>query len=416
MLSVMEALAAVLQHAETGPAEMISLNDALSRTLAEDLTVPHDSPPFDKALMDGFAVCVRGESAAVANSNSPNCTFSVVETITAGRIASIAIDEQRASRIMTGAPLPLGCNCVVPIELTQFDERQPECVSIPISSLRSEVHVLRKGAAAREGSSLLLSGTRLQPQHLAALAEFGISRIGVHRQPRVAIFVTGDELTPFDQPLEPGQIRNSNEPMLVAQVSASDAIAVAMGIARDHESELSACIQRGLQYDVLLISGGVSAGILDLVPAQLNRAGVRQIFHGVHMKPGKPLWFGKKDDGQRACLVFGLPGNPVSSLACFELFVRPALKKFSGRNDSGSSITAVLSDSIQVKGNRPVYQPVAVSTDVSRLSARPIPWSSSSDLRATAEANGMALLLPEHGLYAAGEVVEIWLWGDQRIS
>lgn len=414
MLSVSEALAMVLQHVETGAAESVSLQEGLSRILAEDLVVPHDSPPFDKSLMDGFAVCVPAERIPPEDLDSIYRTLPVAETITAGRIPSVAIDEQLASRIMTGAPLPQGCNCVVPIEQTRFDERQPERVSIPISAMRPEAHVMRKGATARSGSALLPSGTRLQPQHIAALGEFGIGQFRVRMQPRVAVLATGDELTPFDRPLAPGRIRNSNEPMLIAQVEVSDAIPVALGIARDTESELKSCIHRGLEYDFLLITGGVSAGILDLVPQQLSNAGVREIFHGVHMKPGKPLWFGKRDGGERGCLVFGLPGNPVSSLACFELFVRPALEKYCGRHHSGSSLTACLSDAFQVKGNRPVYQPVLISIDNSRLSARPIPWSSSSDLRATVEANGMALLMPEHGLYNVGESVRIWLWGDQR--
>jgi len=416
MLSVSAALAAVIHEVQAGPTESLDLTSGLSRILAVDLTVPHDSPPFDKALMDGFAVCVRGEPAREGSVNPQFFTLPVVETITAGRVPSVTIHEQLASRIMTGALLPPGCNCIVPIEETQFDERQPDRVAIPASAMRADANVMRKGTAAIRGSALLSAGTRLQPQHIAALAEFGIDSLTVRRQPRVAVLATGDELIPFQQPLEPGRIRNSNEPMLIAQVTASDAVPVSLGIARDEQSQLQSCIQRGLLQDFFLLTGGVSAGLLDLVPQELKKAGVRQIFHGVHMKPGKPLWFGTFDSGQHRCLVFGLPGNPVSSLACFELFVRPALEEFSGRTAASSRLVAFLSASTQVKGNRPVYQPVAVSVEDGRLSARPVTWSSSSDLRATVEANGMALLLPEHGRYSAGEMVEIRLWGDQRLG
>jgi molybdopterin molybdotransferase len=304
---------------------------------------------------------------------------------------------------------------VVPIEQTQFDESNPTIVTIPVSCLSLEANLMRRGTAAVTGSVLLKSGTRLQPQQVAALAEFGFADIVVRRQPSVAVLATGDELVDCSEPLLPGQIRNSNEPMLIAQIAASDCIPNGLGIARDDESQLFESIQRGLMNDVLLLTGGVSAGILDLVPQQLARAGVRQIFHGVHMKPGKPLWFGCYESGQHRCLVFGLPGNPVSSLVCFELFVRPALRRLSGLNTERDVLKAVISDSISVRGNRPVYQPVFVSLNETRLTAQPVPWSGSSDLRATVDANGMALLLPEHGPYDRGETVDCWLWGDQQL-
>jgi molybdopterin molybdotransferase len=415
MLSVSDALQAIIQHARPGAKVSVPLTTSLCRILADNLIVPHDSPPFDKALMDGFAVCVPPTANANSIPTDSLRTFSVGETITAGRAPETALSGDQAARIMTGAPLPPGCNCVVPIEQTQFDESNPTIVTIPVSCLSLEANLMRRGTAAVTGSVLLKSGTRLQPQQVAALAEFGFADIVVRRQPSVAVLATGDELVDCSEPLLPGQIRNSNEPMLIAQIAASDCIPNGLGIARDDESQLFESIQRGLMNDVLLLTGGVSAGILDLVPQQLARAGVRQIFHGVHMKPGKPLWFGCYESGQHRCLVFGLPGNPVSSLVCFELFVRPALRRLSGLNTERDVLKAVISDSISVRGNRPVYQPVFVSLNETRLTAQPVPWSGSSDLRATVDANGMALLLPEHGPYDRGETVDCWLWGDQQL-
>lgn len=413
MLSVSEALNLVLQDAKPGPAEPILLADCLSRVIAQDLLVTSDSPLFDKALMDGFAVCVRDRVSSSAAAGSSSQTFPIAETITAGCLPGVRLHLGLASRIMTGAQLPLGCNCVVPIEQVQFHEQQPETVTIPTSAMSPEANIMRRGAAARAGSVLLRAGTRLQPQHIAALAEFGIGTLSVHRRPSMAVLATGDELIAIDQPLEPGKIRNSNEPMLLAQGSVSGAVPISLGIARDDVRQLRQAIELGLQHDFFLLTGGVSAGLLDLVPQQLREAGVQQVFHGVHMKPGKPLWFGTRVHKSR-CLVFGLPGNPVSSLACFELFVRPAIQVFCGLSPA-SSTQAVLSDPVQIKGDRPVYQPVFVSIDDRQVNARPVPWSSSSDLRATVEANGMALLQPEHGPYRSGESVEVWLWGDQRI-
>lgn len=416
MHSVSEALSIILHHVHQRTAEPVSLRNSLSRVLAETLSVPHDSPLFDKSLMDGFAVCAPLSETSGGKSEAQSLAFTVAEVVTAGKLPTVSLTGNLTTRIMTGAPLPDGCNCVVPIEQTQFDESRPETVTIPRSALRLESCLIRRGTSAAAGSVLLEKGTRLQPQQLAALAEFGFNTIMVERRPTVAVLATGDELTSIDETLMPGQIRNSNEPMLIAQIAACDATPIALGIARDEEQQLRNGILNGLQNDFLLLTGGVSAGILDLVPHQLKLAGVTPILHGVQMKPGKPLWFGVFEEGSRRCLVFGLPGNPVSSLACFELFVRPALQRFSGLASSGAPLIATLEESAQVFGNRPVYHPAQIRIQAGRLTVRRVPWSGSSDLKATADANGMALLLPEHGLYSAGESVEIWLWGDQRLS
>ena len=276
---------------------------------------------------------------------------------------------------------------------------------------------MRQGGAARKGSKLIAEGTLLQPQHIATLAEFGHANVPVFRRPSVAVLATGDELISVEEPLRPGAIRNSNEPMLTALSATCGAIPVSLGVARDNIDELSMRIQEGLEHDILLLSGGVSAGTLDLVPQQLAAAGVEQLFHGVDMKPGKPLWFGLRRSESRTTLVFGLPGNPVSSLVCFELFVRRTLHKMSGGNSRHvRNITAWLSEPCTVYGNRPVYQPGFVSMDEGQLKIRPVPWNGSSDLKATVEANGMALLSSTHGPYRIGDVVPVWIWGDGRIG
>ena len=415
MLSVADALNLILQQVPEGASKSVPLNQGLSRVLFTNLTVPNDSPPFDKALMDGFAVTVDQTDQQTKPTRSAFVTFHVGETVTAGQTPALVLSPGLASRIMTGAVLPEGCNCVVPIEQTQFDESQPETVIIPASAMFPEANLMRRGTAAKAGSVLLPAGTRLQPQQIAALAEFGYSRLDVRRRSRVAVLATGDELISVDQPLTPGKIRNSNEPMLLAQIEASDAIPISLGIVRDDETALRAGIEEGLKHDFLLLTGGVSAGILDLVPKQLTAAGVNTVFHGVHMKPGKPLWFGLREEGDSRCLVFGLPGNPVSSLTCYELFVRPAVVKHCGARIPAMPLKATLTDPMTIKGNRPVYQPVHVSMDAGTLIARPVPWSGSSDLRATVDANGMALLVPEGKEYQAGDRVDIWLWGDQRL-
>ena len=411
MLSVSDALAFILSQAVPSASELVTLTNSRQRVLAVDLLTPHDSPPFDKSLMDGFAVTTS------AAGDQEIIRLAVVETITAGMVPTTAVTATSAVRIMTGATLPANCNCVVPVEQTQFDEKTPEKVVIPRDAIFAEANLMRQGGAARQGSQLLAAGTQLQPQQIAALAEFGQADVTVYCKPTVAVLATGDELIAWDQPLRPGAIRNSNEPMLMAQAASCGACPVSLGVARDTIAELSLGIQQGLEYDVLLLSGGVSAGTLDLVPQQLAAAGVQQIFHGVDMKPGKPLWFGTRHRDSRTTLVFGLPGNPVSSLVCFELFVRPALRKISGiSSQNASGLAARLSQSFAVKGSRPVYQPAVISVFDGQLVVRPVIWNGSSDLKATVEANGMALLSPAHGPYTAGELVPVWFWGDGRIG
>lgn len=411
MLSVSDALASVLSTALLRASETVQLSTALHRVLAVDLLTPHDSPPFHKSLMDGFAVTTS------AAHDQEMVRLAVVETITAGMVPSKAVTINNAVRIMTGATLPANCDCVVPIERVRFNEAAPDHVDIPRDAIFAEANLMRQGSAARQGSQLLAAGTQLQPQQIAALAEFGQARVSVYLRPTVAVLATGDELIACDQPLRPGAIRNSNEPMLLAQAATCGACPVALGVARDTFADLSRGIQQGLEQDVLLLSGGVSAGTLDLVPQQLAAAGVEQIFHGVDMKPGKPLWFGIRRGASRTTLVFGLPGNPVSSLVCFELFVRPALRKMSGiAHQNPAGLAARLSQAYAVKGSRPVYQPAVISVHEGQLHVRPVAWNGSSDLKATVEANGMALMSSAHGLYAAGELVPIWFWGDGRIG
>ncbi len=414
MLSVNDALAFVLAKALQVASESVALTNALHRVLAVDLLAPHDSPTFDKSLMDGFAVTT---AAAVTTGDQARIRLAVVETVTAGMLPSKSVTTTNAVRIMTGVTLPANCDCVVPIERVQFDEAAPDHVVIPRDAIFAEANLMRQGSAARQGSQLLAAGTRLQPQHIAALAEFGQAIVPVSHRPTVAVLATGDELIACDQPLRPGRIRNSNEPMLMAQAASCGACPVSLGVARDTVAELSLRIQQGLQYDVLLLSGGVSAGTLDLVPQQLAAAGVERVFHCVDMKPGKPLWFGTRRQESHTTLVFGLPGNPVSSLVCFELFVRPALEKISGISGQPErGLAARLSQSFAVTGSRPVYQPAVISVHAGQLTVRPVAWNGSSDLKATVEANGMALMSSAHGPYTAGELVPVWCWGDGRIG
>ncbi|MCA9062100.1 MAG: molybdopterin molybdotransferase MoeA [Planctomycetaceae bacterium] len=410
MLSVAEAQTIVAETTSQGRTFSVRLVDSAGLVLAESIQAPHDSPPFDKAMMDGFAVATRDFVSA----DKEAVQLRIGDIIGAGRVSDTIVGNGQCAQIMTGAVLPPGADCVVPIERVSFPESHGErsVVEIPGSAVSPDGCIVRKGGIAAAGSRLIAAGTRIQAQQLAALAEFGIQRVCVYRRPEVAILATGDELVDFEEPLTRGKIRNSNGPMLEALVRQCGAIPVPLGIARDNADELAAAIQRGLEHDLLLLSGGVSAGEFDLVPKQLQAAGVRQIFHKVAMKPGKPVWFGSTQTPHTACLVFGLPGNPVSSLVCFQLFVTTALNRLSGVTPSvPAAVPGVLTEDAHARGDRPVYHPAELRFRGNGISVRPVPWNGSSDLRATVEANGMFLLNPPDRMQLnAGTSVDCIPW------
>lgn len=412
MISVDEACQKIRDAAGVLPSLDVDLNACTGLVLADDAFVSCDSPPFDKAMMDGFAVSssATSEKAGQASAKNGRVRLRVVETITAGTVPSRVIDHVTAARIMTGAPMPKGADCVVPIERVSVAENVDDEVVISTADLTCEKHVLRSGAIAVVGEALLSAGTRLQAQHVAALAEFGMAKVPCVPCPRVAVLATGDELLDVAEPLSPGRIRNSNEPMLLSQVARAGCKGTGLGIAADEIEALEAKIRSGLSHDVLLLSGGVSAGMLDLVPQVFQKLGVIEIFHKIAMKPGKPLWFGRFERDGHSCLVFGLPGNPVSSMVCFEVFVRPALRKLAGRSAEQRCRMATLEQEAVVKGDRVTYFPATFRQTQDGLMATALPWAGSADLRTTAAATGLLILEPEQSQYSPGDQVPCLLW------
>lgn len=415
MISVEEALQKILQTATGLPPINAKLRDCTGLVLAQDTLVGCDSPPFDKSMMDGFALSSKAASpstdAQSGSNSSQQLQLTIVETITAGTVPRRVVDSTSTSRIMTGAPMPEGADCVVPIERATWAESRPDVVQISASDVISEKHVLRKGSIAVEGDPLLSSGTQLQAQHVAALAEFGMAEVPCCPRPKVAVLATGDELLDVSEALTPGRIRNSNEPMLQSQVIRADCTGTGLGIAVDDFEALESKVKQGLAHDVLLLSGGVSAGMLDLVPQVFQKLGVTKIFHKIAMKPGKPLWFGQVQHNGHTCLVFGLPGNPVSSMVCFEVFVRPALRKIAGLQQADHlKKTAVLRSEALMKGDRITYFPATLHDTPTGLEATPLPWAGSADLRTTASANGLIVLRPGNHTYCAGTQVDCLAW------
>ena len=401
MISIDSALELLLRTVTPFSATAVLLTESLGLILAEDVVSDADLPPFDKSLMDGFAV----QSADVADGRAE---LRILERITAGMTPTKSVGRGEASQIMTGAPLPDGADAVVRIEDCEI---VGDAVRIATKPVTPGLSIIRQGTNRKRGDRVLSTGVTLQPTHIGALAEVGRDRINVRRRPKVAVLATGDELAPIGQTPGPGQIRNSNEAMLTAQIQASGGQPVPLGVAKDVREELRAKIAAGLKADLLVLSGGVSAGTLDLVPSELAAAGVRQVFHKVELKPGKPIWFGEFSQADHRCCVFGLPGNPVSSLVCFELFVRTALRQLMGAEPAvPPAIPARLRHPHRQPADRPTFHPAHLTWTADGPEIMLIPWHGSSDLQGTVTANAMTFLTGEACNYEPGETLPTTPW------
>lgn len=319
LISIEEARVRVLAEARPLATETRPLAEALGSVLADTVVAPHDVPPFDNSGMDGYAV--RAADLVDATAASP-VGLKVVETIPAGHVAKHTLAEGQAARIMTGAPMPPGADAVVQVESTE--ERDGHVLFI--EPVKPGKNVRRAADDIAAGDRVLGPGTVLGPAEIGVIASLGFPVVTVHRRPRVAVISTGSELVDIDQPLGPGQIRNSNSYSLRAQCQQIGVEATVFPIVPDDYQTTKQAIAEGLDYDVLLTSGGVSVGKFDFIKDVQDELGIERRLWGVAMKPGKPLAFGVR----QGTLVFGLPGNPVSAMVSFELFVRPALLRLMG--------------------------------------------------------------------------------------
>jgi molybdopterin molybdotransferase len=395
MLSVAEAQQLILGNTHPLTSDWVmGLPYQLNHVLAEDIVSDIDSPPFDKAMVDGFAV--RSADAA-----SGSTSFKITQEILAGQFSTTVVQSGEAASIMTGAPLPPGADAVVMHEVT---ERRGDIVTIP-GPIKPRQNIMAAGSEMKRDETVLFRGQRLGPVELGILASVGRATVRCCQPPSVAILSTGDELVEPGLPLAPGQIRNSNASLLHGLVQQAHAKPKYLGIACDTIDSLKPLIEAGLQCDVLLITGGVSAGKVDLVPDVLQQLGVTPIFHKVALKPGKPLFFGTL--GTR--LIFGLPGNPVSGLVNFHLFVMPALRKLMGRDEPylPAVMQATLTGAFQHKSDRPTYFPVKLSLLEGHWQATPLKWKGSGDLRTLSQATTFAIFPIGEVRYAAGSSIEV---------
>lgn len=381
MLEVADALAVVLSHSKPLKTEFAALTTAaLGQVLAADITADIDSPPFPKSLRDGYAVR--------AADCTPGVELKVVETVAAGKLPTKSVGAGEAVRIFTGAPLPDGADAIVMQEDTQ---PAGETVRVTDSGVKPRQHVYAQGTEMRAGAVVLKAGTPINAAAFGVLASVGKTAVPAFPFPRVGVVATGDELIEANMRPRPGQIRNSNGPMLTAQTVRGGGLPRYLGIARDDFAITKSLIAEGLEVsDVVLIAGGVSVGDFDLVPKVLAALDVTTHFRQVRVKPGKPLLFGTGPKGQ---LVFGLPGNPVSAFVGFELFVRPAIRILGGHLEAGPrTIKLPLAEALAEVNDRPTYRPARLELGEAGWSVRALPWSGAPDLVGTQPADALLAL------------------------
>lgn len=401
MISVDEAQALVLSRTVELPPETVSFALAFSRVLRASVRADRDQPPFDRAAMDGFAV-------RSADARDQGARLKIVGEVRAGMWPDRAVGPGEALRIMTGAPVPAGADAVIQVERTRLvgERLQGEEVLLETSAPPGQ-NIVARGSEAAADSVLLGEGVRIGAPQLAVLASVGAIEPLVSRNPRVAVIVTGDEvIDPSARPSE-AQIRNANGPALLAAIQEAGGIPKDAGLVPDHPEETRGAIEQALEegHDALVLSGGVSAGDFDFVEDALGKLGVSLHVTAVRVKPGAPFVFGTRGD----TLIFGLPGNPVSTQVTFELFVRPALLKMQGaRAILRPLIEATLEAPLINRSNRRNYLPVLVHSGSSGLTARPLPTRGSGDIVAHAAARALAIMEPDRQTAAEGERVLLY--------
>jgi len=395
-LSLDAAQQCVLQHTATLGVESVKLEKSLGRVLAEQVRANRNHPPYDVSAMDGYAV----RSADLANAP---VSLVIIEDIKAGDMPSKTVQAGQCARIMTGAPVPEGADAVIRVEDTQALAESKVQINVAVKPGND---IRLQGEGMRNGDVVLTSGTEITPGVIGVLATVKCAQVQVVRHPRVAILSTGNELEDMDEPVDPNKIPNSNSYALMAQVQALGIEPALLGIARDDPAELAEYLQRGLKFDVLLVSGGTSVGVHDYVRPTIEALGVQMKFWRVAMKPGHPVAFGTTSK----TAVFGLPGNPVSSMVCFEQFVAPALRRMMGHARLyRRTIAARLAHNVKHQPGRTEFIRVVLSRDKDGYAATPTGAQGSGMLLSMARADGLMVVPAGCTGMAAGEQVTVQL-------
>jgi len=388
MISFEEAYETVIKSVRRTGSETVSFIESLSRILAEDVVSDMDMPPFNRATVDGFA-CRKTDLGK---------ELEILETIAAGMQPSKIINIEQCSRIMTGAPVPEGADTVFMVEDSSI---LPTGRAKYTGSFTKE-NIAFKGEDIKTGNVVLRKGKLIRPQEVAVMASVGCTSVTVARKPVVAVISSGDELVePFNKP-GISQIRNSNAYQLLAQLLRAGALGKYYGIAKDNEEVTYSLVKQAIsECDVVILTGGVSMGDFDFIPGVLEKAGVNILFSRVNVQPGKPTTFGLHADS----VVFGLPGNPVSSFTQFELLVRPMISKMMGYDPDPLVLNLIMKASFTRRiADRHAFIPVIITPDGM---AEPVEYHGSAHISALALADGIISLEPGKKSIEKGETVSV---------
>lgn len=394
--SLTDAQHCILQHSAKSATETIELTQSLGRVLAEQVKSNRDHPPYDVSAMDGYAV-------RAADLQRVPVTLNIVEDIKAGSMPTMAVLPGQCARIMTGAPLPQGADTVIRVEDT--DVLDAGTVQINLAAdLGADIRT--RGENLRDGAVVFEPGITITPGVLGILAMVKYAQLVVYQRPRVAILSSGDELEGLHDPFDVNKIPDANSYTLMAQVQALGIEPTLLGIARDDPIELSQYLMRGLEFDVLLISGGTSVGVYDFVRPTIEALGIKMHFWRVAIRPGHPLAFGTTPNN----LVFCLPGNPVSSMVCFEQFVAPALRSIMGHTRVyRRTLTVRLAHAVKHRVGRAEFVRVTLSRDETGYVATATGSQGSGVLLSMAHADALLLVSGDSNGLAAGEMAEVQL-------
>jgi molybdopterin molybdotransferase len=399
MITVDEALEKILSHIHNLGIEKVSLSEVLGRVIAEDIYARRNIPPLNNSGMDGYAL--RSEDIQRTSPQDP-VRLEVVEDLPAGFISKKKLERGQAIRIMTGAPIPEGANTVVPVEETKKEGR----FVLILKATVPDENIRKSGEDVKKGECVISHGDTIQPAEVGMLASVGRSFVSVYQRPLVAILCTGDELVDVDGELDEIKIISSNSYTLAAQVKECGAIPVQLGIAKDRKEEIEEKLRQGMRADVLISSAGVSVGDYDFVKEVMKNLGLEMAFWKVAMKPGKPLAFGTIQGKP----VFGLPGNPVSSMVSFEQFIRPSLLKMMGhRQIFRPVVEALLQEDIGKKPGRRHFIRAFVSFKEGCYFTTTTGDQGSGILQSMVKANGLIIIPEDQEIVRAGEKVKVQL-------
>ncbi|AKQ45628.1 hypothetical protein TH63_08150 [Rufibacter radiotolerans] len=395
MLSVEEALHQILQHPFPFQEEAVPLLQAVGRVLAQKVQADRDFPPFDRVTMDGIAI-------KASEIKADTRTFKVEGMVPAGSPAQILQNSHHCLEVMTGAVLPLGTDAVVPYEQCLLQEG---IATVLAENVSSGQNIHRQGTDGKAGEVLLQKGTKIAPAHIGILASVGLAQVWVYRLPTVAICSTGDELVEVTENPLPHQVRRSNSYMLAAALGQEN-IQASLFHLPDQPEEMTKELKRITEeHEVLICSGAVSKGKFDFLPQVLAGLGMQKVFHAVAQKPGKPLLFGTMPDNK---VIFGLPGNPVSTFVCYHLFFRPWLQ--ASLQQSKELPTAQLTQDITFAPSLTYHVPVVLSYENGKMLATPVKTSGSGDLTSLLKATALLTLPPKKSFFPAGEAFPITLF------